>query len=51
LTKLAFIAPSLAEAIAEGRMLIGLNLQMLMDGRLELAPCWSEQRRRFNEVA
>jgi len=42
LTKLAFIAPLLAEAIAEGRALVGVNLQMLMDGRLELAPGWSE---------
>ena len=50
LTKLAFIAPSLAEAIAAGRGPIGVNLQMLMDGRLEVAPCWSEQQRRLNNV-
>src|SRR5207244_4239905 len=36
LTKLAFIAPSIADAIAEGRAPIGINLQMLMDGRLDL---------------
>ena len=50
LTKLAFLAPSIAEAIAEGRTPIGVNLQMLMDGRLELAPCWSEQQRMFGAV-
>jgi site-specific DNA recombinase len=48
LTKLAFVAPSVAEAIAEGRTPIGINLQMLMDGRLELAPCWTEQQRMFS---
>jgi site-specific DNA recombinase len=50
LTKLAFIAPALAEAVAEGRPLIGVNLQMLMDGRLELAPCWTEQQRMFERL-
>jgi site-specific DNA recombinase len=50
LTKLAFIAPSIAEAVVEGRAPIGVNLQMLMDGRLELAPCWSEQQRVFSDV-
>ena len=46
--KLAFIAPSIAERIAEGRAPIGVNLQMLMDGRVALAPCWTEQQRMFN---
>jgi hypothetical protein len=50
LTKLAFLAPAIAEAIAEGRTPIGVNLQMLMDGRLELAPCWSAQQRMFSDV-
>jgi hypothetical protein len=50
LTKLAFIAPAIAEAIAEGRMPIGVNLQMLMDGRVKLAPCWSEQQRMFSSA-
>jgi site-specific DNA recombinase len=50
LTKLAFLAPAIAEALAEGRTPIGVNLQMLMDGRLELAPCWSEQQRMFSDV-
>jgi hypothetical protein len=45
LTKLAFVAPPIVEAIAAGRTPIGLNLQMLMDGRVELAPCWFEQQR------
>jgi hypothetical protein len=48
LTKLALIAPSIAEAIVEGRTPIGVNLQMLMDGRVLLAPCWSEQQRMFS---
>ncbi|MBV8773388.1 MAG: recombinase family protein, partial [Deltaproteobacteria bacterium] len=49
-TKLAFIAPSVAQAIAEGCTPPGVNLQMMMDGRLELAPGWSEQHRRFNDL-
>ena len=48
LTKLAFIAPSIAEAVVEGRAPIGVNQQMLIDGRLELAPCWTEQQRMFS---
>jgi site-specific DNA recombinase len=50
LAKLAFIAPSIAEGIAEGRTPIGVNLQLLMDGRLELVPCWREQQRMFSGV-
>jgi DNA invertase Pin-like site-specific DNA recombinase len=50
LTKLAFVAPAIAEAIAAGRPPHGVNLQMLMDGRLELAPCWFEQQRMFTSV-
>jgi site-specific DNA recombinase len=50
LTKLAFIAPSIAEAIAAGRAPIGVNLQMLMDRRVELDTRWSEQQRMFNGV-
>jgi hypothetical protein len=50
LTKLAFVAPSIVEAVVEGRSPIGVNLQMLMDGRLELAPCWSEQQRMFRDI-
>jgi hypothetical protein len=45
LSKLAFMAPAIAEAIAAGRPPTGVNLQMLMDGRLELPPCWFEQQR------
>jgi len=51
LTKLAFIAPAIAEAIAAGRGPVGINLQMLMDGRLELAPCWQEQQQRLSNVS
>src|SRR5262249_56041977 len=50
LTKLAFVAPPVAEAIAEGRAPIEVNLQMLMDGRLDLPPCWFEQERVFSEA-
>jgi len=50
LTKLAFVAPAVAEALAEGRAPVGINLQMLMDGRLELAPCWRQQQRMFSGV-
>ena len=50
LARLAFVAPSIAEAIAEGRAPIGVNLQMLMDGRAQLAPCWSAQQRLFSQV-
>jgi hypothetical protein len=51
LTKLAFVAPEIAEAVAAGRIPVGVKLQMLMDGRLELAPCWSEQQRMFSAAA
>ena len=50
LTKLAFLAPPIAEAIATGRTPMGGNLRMLMDGRLELEPCWFEQQRMFAGV-
>jgi len=50
LTKLAFVAPPIAEAIAAGRAPIGINLQMLMDGRLKLGPCWSEQQQMFRRL-
>jgi hypothetical protein len=43
LTKLAFIAPSIVEAVAEGRAPAGLNLQMLMDTRVTLPSLWKDQ--------
>jgi hypothetical protein len=43
LTKLAFIAPSIVGAIAEGRAPAGLNLQMLMDTRVTLPLIWKDQ--------
>jgi site-specific DNA recombinase len=49
LTKLAFVAPPVAEAIAAGRAPIGVNLQMLMDGRLELAHSWNQQQRTLTD--
>jgi hypothetical protein len=51
LTKLAFVAPKIAEAVAGGHNPVGVKLQMLMDGRLELAPCWREQQRMFSDAA
>jgi hypothetical protein len=47
LAKLTFVAPTIADAIAAGRPSIGENLQMLMDGRLALAPWCFEQQRMF----
>jgi site-specific DNA recombinase len=43
LTKLAFVSPTLTDAIAQGRAPAAFNLQMLMDGRLELALDWAAQ--------
>ena len=50
LTKLAFVAPPISDAIAAGRTPTGVNLQMFMDGRLKLAPCWFEQQGMFSGV-
>jgi len=44
LTKLAFVSPTLADAIAEGRAPAEFNLQMLMDGRVELPLDWTAQK-------
>jgi hypothetical protein len=44
LTKLAFVSPVVAEAVAAGRAPAGINLQMLMDGRLALPPDWKDQQ-------
>jgi site-specific DNA recombinase len=41
LTSLAFVAPHLVEAVAAGRAPVDLNLQMLMDGRLNIALKWN----------
>jgi site-specific DNA recombinase len=43
LTKLAFVSPAFVDAIAEGEESSETNLQMLMDGRLELALDWAAQ--------
>lgn len=45
LTRLAFIAPRIVEAGAEGRAPAGLILQMLMTKRLVLPLAWKEQER------
>jgi len=45
LTKLAFVSPAFVEAIAKGELPIATNLQMLMDGRVELPLDWEAQLR------
>jgi hypothetical protein len=45
LTKLAFITPSIVEAIVEGRTPAGLSLQMLMDNSVMLPLGWKDRER------
>ena len=47
LAKLAFITPAFVDAIAEGRLSPGTNLQMLMDGRVALPLDWNAQEQLF----
>ncbi|MDO8589227.1 MAG: recombinase family protein [Armatimonadota bacterium] len=47
ITKLAFLAPRIVEAVVEGGGSAGLTLQMLMDGRFELSAEWIEQQRQL----
>ena len=42
-TKLAFVSPAFVDAIAKGEASLETNLQMLMDGRVALPPCWNDQ--------
>jgi hypothetical protein len=42
LTKLVFVSPAFVEAIAEGEVSPETNLQMLMDGRLNLPLRWTD---------
>ena len=44
LLRLAFISPMVAEAIASGSASVGINLQMLMDGRCALPLNWQDQQ-------
>jgi hypothetical protein len=44
LARLAFVSPVVAEAVAAGRAPAGINLQMLVDGRLALPPDWKDQQ-------
>ncbi len=46
-TRLAFAAPGIVNAIAEGRPAVGINLQMLMDGRVDLPLSWNDQEQLF----
>jgi hypothetical protein len=45
LTKLAFIAPSIVEAVVEGQTPAAFNLQMLIDSRFTLPLGWKDQER------
>jgi hypothetical protein len=47
LTRLAFVSPTLTEDIAQGQAPAEFNLQMLMDGRLELPLDWAAQKPRL----
>jgi len=47
LTRLAFVSPVVLEAIVEGNLQSGTNLQMLMDGRIALPLSWSDQGQLF----
>jgi len=47
LTKLAFVAPRIVEAVVEGRGTAALSVQILMDGRLDLLAEWIDQQRQL----
>jgi site-specific DNA recombinase len=49
LTKLAFVSPAFADAISESHMPPGINLQMLMDGRVALPLSWNDQEHLFGD--
>ncbi len=51
LTKLAFVSPAFAEAIAEGAASNSTNLQVLMDGRADLPLSWLDQEKLFTEYS
>ncbi|MGD0076601.1 MAG: hypothetical protein ABSD31_20070 [Candidatus Binataceae bacterium] len=44
LARLAFVSPVVAQAVAAGRAPAGINLQMLIDGRLAIPLDWNDQR-------
>ncbi len=46
--RFAFVAPRVVDAVADGRGPTGVNLQMLMTGRVELALDWRDQERHFS---
>src|SRR5262249_61761524 len=45
LTRLAFLSPTVVEAVVEGRTPAGLNLQPLIAKRLILPATWRDQER------
>jgi site-specific DNA recombinase len=49
LTKLAFVSPAFVDAIVEGNVPLETNLQMLMDGRIDLPISWYDQEKLFTD--
>jgi site-specific DNA recombinase len=49
LMKLAFVSPPFVDAIVEGKVSLGTNLQMLMDGRVALLSSWKDQEQLFTD--
>jgi DNA invertase Pin-like site-specific DNA recombinase len=47
LARLAFVAPTIVEAVVRGRSAVEISLQMLMDGRLVPPPRWKDQQQMF----
>jgi hypothetical protein len=47
--RLAFVSPAFAQAIAEGALPTSTNLQMLMDGRVDLPHSWNDQEQLFTD--
>ncbi len=47
--RLAFVSPTIAETIAGGRAPGAINLQMLMDGRVELPLDWQDRQPMLQE--
>lgn len=45
--RLAFVAPRIVEAVAEGRAPAALSLQMLIDGHVALPLEWESRERLF----
>jgi hypothetical protein len=46
---LKLLRPAFVDAIVEGNLPLGTNLQMLMDGRIALSSSWSDQEEPFGD--